>query len=88
MIQPFIAVVLVIGLLLTVLFALRRKGMVNFGASANEPRGKRIEVVERVALGPHHALHMVRAGDRCVLIVTAPTSCQVLDLVPVGETAK
>jgi hypothetical protein len=36
-------------------------------------------VIERVSLGPHHALHLVRAGDRLVLIATAPSACQLLD---------
>jgi flagellar biosynthetic protein FliO len=76
MIQPIIAVIFVIGLLLTVLFVLRKKGALTFAVPQT---GKRLEVVERISLGPNQALHLVRAGDRCVLIATAPSSCQVLD---------
>ena len=87
-IQPVIAAVFVMGLLLVVLLALRKKGMLNFAVSQNGKTGKRIELIERVALGPQHALHLVRAGDRCVLIVTAPSSCQVLDFVAGGGEQK
>jgi len=81
MIQPVVAVIFVIGLLLAVLFALRKKGALTIAALQNGKPGKRLELVERLALGPQQALHLVRAGDRCVLIATSPSSCQVLDLV-------
>jgi hypothetical protein len=32
-----------------------------------------------VPLGAHHALHLVRVGERLMLVATAPGSCQVLD---------
>ncbi len=41
--------------------------------------GRRLEVLERVPLTPHHALHLVRVSDRTVLIATAPSSCTLLD---------
>jgi flagellar biogenesis protein FliO len=71
--QPIGAIVFVIVLLGGVLLLLKRRG----GAAYGVPR--RLEVIERVPLGPHHALHLVRAGDRMVLIATAPSSCQLLD---------
>ena len=87
-IQPVIAALFVMGLLLAVLLALKKKGMLNFPVSQSGTAGKRIELLERVALGPQHALHLIRAGDRCVLIVTAPSSCQVLDFVAGGGEQK
>jgi flagellar biogenesis protein FliO len=72
LIQPLAAIIFVAAILGGVLFLLKKRG----GA----PTGpRRLEVVDRVSLGPHHALHLVRAGDRMVLIATAPSSCQVLD---------
>jgi hypothetical protein len=38
-----------------------------------------MELVERIALGPHHALHLVRIGEQSVLVATTPASCQVLE---------
>jgi flagellar biogenesis protein FliO len=81
MIQPFGAVLLVMALLGGALFALKRRGAVTLRGGGL----KRLEVMERVSLGPHHALHLVRAGDRCVLIATAPSSCQLLDVVVAAE---
>ena len=73
LIQPLAAILFVAALLGGVLLLLKRRG----GGSTGLAR--RLEVIERVSLGPHHALHLVRAGDRLVLIATAPSSCQLLD---------
>ena len=52
------------------------------------PGLRQLEVIERVSLDAQHALHLVRAGDRLVLIATAPSSCQLLDhAVSTGEKA-
>jgi len=71
------------GLLGCALLLLKRRGMAAIGAiklpgmQAAGPR--RLEVIERVSLGPHHALHLVRTGDRCVLIATTPSTCHLMD---------
>lgn len=75
-IQPLAAVVLVLALLGGVLALLRRRGVVSFDS---RPASRRMVVVERVALGPQHALHLVRTGGRLLLVATAPGSCQLLD---------
>jgi flagellar biogenesis protein FliO len=81
LIQPLEAIVLVAGLLGGALVLLKKRGGVSLSGN---PR--RLEVMERIALGPQHALHLVRAGDRVVLIGTAPSSCQLLDReVSLGE---
>jgi flagellar biosynthetic protein FliO len=73
LVQPLAAIFFVAALLGGVLFLLKKRG----GVSSS--RSRRLEVIERVSLGPHHALHLVRAGDRLVLIATAPSACQLLD---------
>jgi flagellar biosynthetic protein FliO len=73
-IQPMAAVVLVLSLLAGSLFLLKKFRLPR--RSFGGPR--RMEVVERVTLGPHHALHLVRLGDRTMVIATAPSSCQLL----------
>jgi len=82
-VQPFAAVLLVLGLLGGALFVLRKRGAAAFqfpgAARLGQASGpKSLEVLERVALGPQHSLHLVRMGDRCVLIATAPSSCHLL----------
>jgi flagellar biogenesis protein FliO len=75
-VQPLAAVVLVMALLGGVLVMLKRRGVVSFDAGAG---ARRMVVVERVALGPQHALHLVRTGGRLLLVATSPGSCQLLD---------
>jgi flagellar biogenesis protein FliO len=78
--QPFAAIVLVMALLGAALWGLKKRGAASFripGISVSAPR--RLEVVERISLGPQHSLHLVRAGDRLLLVATAPNSCQLLD---------
>jgi flagellar biogenesis protein FliO len=81
-VQPLIAIVLVMALLGGALAVLRKRGVVSFERGAT---ARRLVVVERVALGPQHALHLVRAGGRLLLVATAPGSCQLLDRDPDGN---
>lgn len=81
LIQPLAAIGIVGALLVGVLLLLRKRGGVPHGGT------RRLAVLERIPLGPHHALHLVRADDRIILIATAPTSCQILDAAAAGEKA-
>lgn len=83
LLQPVAAIVFVIGLLAAALLVLRKRGAATFRlpGSAGSPRRK-LEVLERVALGPQHSVHLVRVGERCLLIGTAPSSCQLLETWP------
>ena len=78
-IQQALTVVLVLGLLGGALWWLRRKGMAQFAFKT--PGGKRrsIQVIERTALTPQHSLHLVRVGDRTVLIAASPGGCSILE---------
>ena len=88
-VQPLAAIVLVMALLGGVLLMLKKRGAASFrlpGGSGSLPR--RLELVERVSLGPQHALHLVRAEGRVLMVVTGPNSCQLLDYSsPDGEKA-
>jgi flagellar biogenesis protein FliO len=82
MTQSFGAVVLVMALLGGVLFLLKKRGVGSFSMprmSGMSKAPRQMEVVERVTLGPHHALHLVRVGERRMLVATAPSSCQVIE---------
>ena len=75
-IRQALAVVLVMGLLAAATWWLRRKGLARVGPSRP---GRRLEVAERLALGPQHALCLVRAGERGFLVGLSPAGCQVLE---------
>jgi len=80
--EPLAAIGFVMALLGASLFLLKKRGAVSFHGSFSNPCGKkRMESVERLSLGPQHALHLIRLDGRSVLVATAPTSVQVL-----GET--
>lgn len=82
LIQPLAGIVFVGALLGGALLVLKKRGAVG------RPGARRLEVIERVPLGPQHALHLVRLGDRILLVATAPSSCQILDQpVALGEKA-
>ncbi len=76
--QPMAAVVLVLALLGGALFVLRKRGAAAFSFSRLATGPRRMQVLERLPLGPQHALHIVRLGRRAVVVATAPTSCQLL----------
>jgi len=77
------AVLLVLGVLAATLWALRRAGTVRWRTPGGA-RG-RIEVVERVALSPQHALHLVRLGSRALLIASHAGGCTLVENVPWQE---
>ena len=69
---------LVVGLLVGLLAVGRKRGWVQLPRVSAGP-GRRIEILERTALGVNHGLHLVRWGDRHLLIATSPGACQVID---------
>jgi flagellar biogenesis protein FliO len=84
--QPLAAVALVFALLGGLLLVLRRRGVASFALprlSAAGPR--RLEVLERLPLGPQHALHVVRIGEQSFVVATAPSSCRLLYGMPKTE---
>ena len=85
-IQSLLAVLLVLGLLATTLAVLRRRSMLTWRMPGSvSPASRRMELVERISLSPNHTLHLVRIGDRSVLVATTPGSCQILDTQPREE---
>jgi flagellar biogenesis protein FliO len=77
--QPIAAVGFVLALLGVALMALKKRGVASFHG-----KSRRMETVERLSLGPNHALHLIRVDGRSVLVATAPTSLQVLGEVEIG----
>ena len=78
-IQPLMSVGLVLSLLAVALFVLKKRGAASFHLPRLGGGGpKRLESLERLALGPQHSLHLIRLDGRSILVATAPTSLQVL----------
>ena len=71
------ALVLVLSLLGGALWVLRRRSGIG-ALTLSRPRDRRVECLERVALGPQHALHLVRLGDRGLLVASFPAGCALL----------
>jgi flagellar biosynthetic protein FliO len=71
------AVTAVLALLGGTLWWLRRRG---FAVAAGLARkgGRRLECMERIVLGPQQTLHLVRLGDRALLVASSPAGCALL----------
>lgn len=77
-IQQMAAVAVVLLLLGATLWVLRRRGFagVTLGKKATE---RRIECLERLPLGPHHTLHLVRVGETELLLAISPSGCSLVE---------
>jgi flagellar biogenesis protein FliO len=76
--QQIGAILLVLGLLGSALYFLKKKKLAGFDAGLRG--GHRLHVLERVSLGPQHTLCLVRVDERIVMVSTSPASCQVSEL--------
>jgi|SRR5450432_2867768 flagellar biogenesis protein FliO len=78
--QQLIAVSLVLGLLALCLVVAQRKGLIRFDLTAARPRAHRhMELIDRMALTPHHGLYVVRSGDQILLIATHPRGVNLVE---------
>jgi flagellar biogenesis protein FliO len=78
LLQGITIAVLVIMALAGTLFLLQRRGWVRTAGLPGVP--KRLQAIERVALTPHHSLHLVRVDDRVVVVASAPAGCSLLEI--------
>lgn len=72
------AIVVVLGLTAGVAWWLRRRGVLP-AALPRKTMGKRLESLERLPLGPQHTLHLVRLGEKALLVASTPAGCALLD---------
>jgi flagellar biosynthetic protein FliO len=77
------AVAGVLGLLAGTLWWLRRRGIA--GVLPRRPAGRRLECLERLPLGPHHTLHLVRLGETALLVASSPGGCALVRSFPSSE---
>jgi len=78
LIQQMAAVGLVLLLLATSVWVLRRRGVAGISL-AGRPSKRRLECVERMPLGPQHTLHLVRIDGRELLVSASPSGCALLE---------
>ncbi len=76
-IQQVTSVAVVLLLLCGSLWWLRRRGIAVIGVPRRSA-GRRMECVERLSLGPQHALHLIQLGDIDLLVSSSPAGCSVL----------
>jgi flagellar biogenesis protein FliO len=76
-IQQMGAVAAVLALLLLTLWWLRRRGLAGM-TMGRKSAARRLENLERLPLGPQHALHLVRLGGSALLISASPAGCALI----------
>ena len=73
--RQYVAVAGVLCLLGAALWWLRRRGYASAPAGR---RGRRMEALERLPLGPQHSLHLVRIGRIAAVVSCSPGGCSLL----------
>jgi flagellar biogenesis protein FliO len=82
--QQIAAVTVVLALLAATLWRLRRRGFAGLPL-VRKPAGRRLEHLERLPLSPQHTLHLVRLGDRALVVASSPAGCALLERLSPGE---
>jgi flagellar biogenesis protein FliO len=83
--QQYLGVLAVMCLLGTALWWLRRRGFAS--AVAARRSGRRMETLERLPLGPQHALYLVRIGRTVAVVACSQAGCSLLRTVAIDEDA-
>lgn len=77
-IQQMAAIAMVLLLLGGTLWVLRRRGFA--GVALPKKSGmRRMERLERLTLGPQHTLHLIRVGERELLLASSPNGCSLVE---------
>lgn len=81
-IRQVLAVAAVLGLLLACLAWLRRRGLAQGPERGSwQRRPRHLELVDRLSLTPQHSLHLVRLGERAILVGRSPSGLSLLESV-------
>lgn len=76
-IQQTGAVAAVLALLVLTLWWLRRRGPIGI-SRGSKAATRRMRNLERLPLGPQHALHLIRLDGSVLLISTSPAGCALI----------
>ena len=79
-IEQLAAVGVVLFFLAALLWWFRRRGLAGPLFAARTP-GKRLESIERLPLGPQHTLHLVRLGEKALVVASSPAGVALLESV-------
>ena len=77
-VRQILAVVFVLALLGSALWALRRGAGPLQALRRGRDKAQALQIIERVALTPQHSLHVVRAGTCEWIVATHPQGCTVI----------
>jgi len=81
--RQLISVALVFGLLALTLWWLKRRNQIRIPLGGHRGRGRgMLEKLERLSLSPQHTLHLVRVGDKTVLLMIHASGCTLLESEP------
>jgi flagellar biogenesis protein FliO len=83
--RQLLAVALVLALAAGASWWLRRGGPLRPAKGTLRGRLRRLELLERLPLGPQQALCLVRSGDRALTLLVHPGGGLLLENRPVGE---
>jgi flagellar biogenesis protein FliO len=88
--QQISAVLLVFGLLFGTLVLLRRKGIARFtGVLGSGAGGQRqMQIIEKLPLGPQHALLLVDVRNSLLLIGISPQGCSKIEAFAASGTPR
>jgi hypothetical protein len=76
-VRQVLAALLVVGAVAVAVWARRRNGGTGWSV-AGRKKAERLIALERVTLGPHHTLHVVRFGERLLLLAAHAGGCTLL----------
>jgi flagellar biogenesis protein FliO len=77
--RQVIAVVLVLGLLGGALYWLRTRGAARLTVKGfGRPAMRQMRSIEQLRLSPQHSLHMVKVGDKVLLVALSPGGCSLI----------
>jgi len=79
--EQTMAVAAVLALLSGTLWWLRRRALPGVALPAKRG-GRRLELLERLALAPQQVLYLVRFDDHALLLASSPTGCSLIERVP------
>ena len=85
--RSLFGVAVLFGLLAALVWIARKKGTL-IGLSRTGPHGRILEVVERVALTSNHSVHLLRAGDRTLIVGVHGSGLTVLGDLSEARTAR
>ncbi len=82
--EALAAVAGVLSLLVATLWWLRKRGLA-IPVHHSRHSERRLECLERLPLAPQHTLHLVRLGERVLLVASTPAGCALLENVSLAE---